>query len=275
MPEMPEVETTRRSLKILVGRTIESIHLSKLAPVETTTPTKICRTLNKTTIITLKRQGKYLLLQNEAGHALVIHLGMSGQLRFFEGNLPSPVKHIHMEIKFTDGSRLRFIDARRFGTLSLAQQVDYQDNPFLARLGPNYDDKNFSTREFIQRCRQHPKLSLKSLTLNQSVAAGLGNIYACEALYRAKLDPRRLVKSTPDRALAKLLHTAREALAQGLTYGGVSMRDYLSGLGHRATMKDFLLVYGREGQLSLDGRGKVHRIIQNARSTFFVPTVQK
>lgn len=275
MPEMPEVETIRRSLQAIIGLKIERIQFSKLAPIETTTPSEIRRTLHHTKLTALKRHGKYLLLQNEIGHALVIHLGMSGQLRFFKENPPPQAKHMHMEIRFTDGSYLRLVDARRFGTLSLTQRANYQDNSFLARLGPNFDDKNFSIEEFIQRCRRHSKLSLKSLTLNQGVAAGLGNIYACEALYRARLDPRRLVKQCSDQALAKLFHAAREALSQGVAYGGVSMRDYLSGLGHQGTMKDFLLVYGREGLLSLDGQGKVYRIIQNARSTFFVPEVQQ
>lgn len=275
MPEMPEVETIRRSLKAIIGLKIERIQFSKLAPIETTTPSKIRRTLHHTKLITLKRHGKYLLLQNEIGHALVIHLGMSGQLLYDRRDYPPLTKHTHMIIKFANDSRLRFVDARRFGTLSLTQRIDYQDNPFLTRLGPDYDDDKLSSKIFIERCRRHPKISLKSLALHQGVAAGLGNIYACESLYRAKLDPRREVQQTSDKKLANFLEAARHTLGQGIHYGGISIRDYVNGLGHRGIMQKFLMVYDREGLSALDGQGKVYRIIQNARSTFFVPKVQK
>lgn len=275
MPEMPEVETTRRSLQKLVGLTVKKIRFSKLAPIETTSAAKIRRHFDSANIAALHRRGKYLLIKNKNDHALVIHLGMSGQLRFFEESVPVPAKHTHLEIHFDNLSVLRFIDARRFGTLSLSTQPNHGDNPFLTRLGPDYDDENLKTKTFIERCRRHPKLSLKSLALNQSVATGLGNIYACESLYLAKLDPRRLVAKTSDKQLTCFLESARQALAQGVHFGGVSMRDYLNGLGHRGVMQDFLQVYDREGKPALDGSGMVKRIVQNARSTFFVPKVQK
>jgi formamidopyrimidine-DNA glycosylase len=180
-----------------------------------------------------------------------------------------------MEINFTDGSLLRFVDARRFGTLSLSQRADGSDNLFLQRLGPDYLAESLSPEKFIAACRRHPGISLKSLTLHQGVVAGLGNIYACEALYGARLDPRRLVRKTRDGQLVDLLNSARDMLAKGIRYGGVSMRDYLDGNGHEGVMKKFLQVYDREGLSSLDGKGRVRRIVQNARSTWFVPSIQK
>lgn len=274
MPELPELETIRRSLKALQGKTIQSVYLSRLAPVETTTPVIIRRAIKNTTIEKINRWGKYLILQTRQSSQLVIHLGMSGQLRLFEKAPPSRLKHTHLELKFTDGSLLRFVDARRFGTLSLSFTKNGQDNPFLQRLGPDYLDPALSSQVFLKQCRRHPKVSLKSLSLNQGVAAGLGNIYACEALYGAKLDPRRLVSQTKDPELIRFLAAARQALKMGIRYGGVSLRDYLDGNGHRGVMKKFLQVYDREGKLSLDGRGQVQRIVQNARSTWFVPGIQ-
>jgi formamidopyrimidine-DNA glycosylase len=275
MPELPEVETIRRSLKFLAGRQIDSLTLSSLAPVETTTPASIRRAFIASTLSQLERRGKYLLLRNLQGTALVIHLGMSGQLRFFPpGHVPRD-PHTHMEMKFSDGSILLYIDPRRFGTLSLSCNPKGTDNPFLARLGPDYDDPHLTEEEFIHRCRRHGGLSLKSLTLHQGVAAGLGNIYACEALYRSGLSPRRRVKRTQDAKLVALLQAAREAIGLGVQHGGSSLRDYFDGLGNRGVMKDFLLVYDREGEMSLDGRGLVKRIVQNGRSTWYCPTVQK
>lgn len=274
MPEMPEVETIRRSLHFLVGRTVRSIRFSPLAPIETVTPRRLKDCLQDKQLQQLQRRGKYLLFRETQGTALVIHLGMTGQLRFFENdkNLPP---HTHAIIEFVEGGVLTFVDPRRFGTLSLSQTKDGQDNPFLSRLGPDYDAEGFSETDFIQRSRRHAGLSLKSLALHQGVAAGLGNIYACEALYRAGLSPKRRVSRTKDAELIAFFHAAREALRIGIENGGSSLRDYLDGMGNRGVMKDFLLVYDREGKMTLDGRGRVKRIVQNARSTWYCPELQK
>jgi formamidopyrimidine-DNA glycosylase len=275
MPELPEVETLRRSLQPLVGRSMARIRFSPLAPVETTTPRAIQDLLQGEMIEGVARWGKYLLISTPSRATLVLHLGMSGQLRFFPDGLANPVPHTHMEITFSDGALLRFIDARRFGTLSLTQTSDHCDNLFLQRLGLDYLDEALTDEKFIVACRRHQGLSLKSLMLHQGIAAGLGNIYACEALYGARLDPRRVVKKTRDEQLIGLLDSARKMLVKGIRYGGVSMRDYLDGNGHEGVMKKFLQVYDREGMPSLDGKGVVRRIVQNARSTWFVPTIQK
>ncbi|HCU25424.1 MAG TPA: DNA-formamidopyrimidine glycosylase [Deltaproteobacteria bacterium] len=275
MPELPEVESIRRSLKLLEGRTIRDVILSPLAPVETTRPAAIRRSLADSTLTALERHGKYLLLRNQAGSALVLHLGMSGRLRFFEAEPPHYPKHTHLRLHFSDASVLVFEDARRFGTLSLSQKPGGGDNAFLSRLGPDYLEGPLSDEEFIARCRRHNGLNLKALALHQGIGAGLGNIYACEALYRAALDPRRGVGRTSDVKLAELLKAARETLRLGIRHGGSSLRDYFDGLGNRGVMKDFLQVYGREGQSTLDGRGMVRRIVQQSRSTWFCPQVQR
>ena len=275
MPELPEVETLRRSLQPLVGRTIAKIRFSALAPVETTQPQLLQNALQGQAVAAVARWGKYLLFRTPSQAALVLHLGMSGQLRFFSETPLEQVPHTHMEVHFSDGSLLRFVDARRFGTLSLTQTLEGTDNLFLQRLGLDFLDPALTEEKFIATCRRHPGLSLKALTLHQGVAAGLGNIYACEALYGARLDPRRKVKKTRDKQLVDLLASARKMLAKGIRYGGVSMRDYLDGNGHEGVMKKFLQVYDREGMVSLDGKGMVRRIVQNARSTWFVPSIQK
>lgn len=275
MPELPEVETLRRSLKPLYGKSVARIRFSPLAPVEATKPRSIQDALQGQDIGEISRWGKYLLIRTASHTALVLHLGMSGQLRFFSDEQTPAAPHTHMEIKFSDGSVLRFADPRRFGTLSLTQSPDGRDNPFLQRLGPDYLDGDLTDSKFIAACRRHSGISLKSLTLHQGIAAGLGNIYACEALYRARLDPRRLVGKTSEEKLITLLSAARRVLDKGIRYGGVSMRDYLDGNGHEGVMKKFLQVYDREGLSSLDGKGKVRRIVQNARSTWFVPSLQR
>ena len=275
MPELPEIETLRRSLTFLKGKTIVKVSLSNVAPLEHSRPQDLKKFLADRGVTELSRWGKYLRLHTDGPYDLVLHLGMSGQFRYWEASDTPHPPHTHMELRFADGSCLRYVDPRRFGTLSLTGTPSGEDNPFLAHLGPNYDDPQFTAEVFMERARRHPGLSLKNLTLHQGVAAGLGNIYVCESLYRAGLDPRRLVRKTKDDALARLLDSARHCVAQGIHYGGTTFRDYLDGLGHRGKMKDFLQVYDREGLITLDGRGRVRRITQNARSTFFCPKVQK
>ncbi len=275
MPELPEVETIRSSLRVIEGKRISSIQFSKLAPIETTQPQAILRTLKNSILKKLERRGKYLLFKNQEDHSLVLHLGMSGQLRYQKEDSQENDHHIHMRIGFEDGSILIFRDPRRFGTLSLTKEPNGKDNLFLTRLGPDYLSPELSEELFIQRCRKHPGLNLKALTLHQGISAGLGNIYACESLYRAKLDPRKKVAKTKDHRLIDLLTAAREVLLLGIEHGGSSLRDYFDGLGNRGVMKNFLQVYDREGELTLDGKGKVKRIVQQGRSTFFAPEVQK
>ncbi len=282
MPELPEVETLRRSLSPVCQKTISKISFSKLAPIETTTPAAIIRVLTGATITQLDRWGKYLLIRTDRQNALVVHLGMTGQLRlvksphppFFKGG-KKEIPHIHMEIIFQDGDLLRYRDTRRFGTISLAQTEDGLDNRFLQRLGPDCLKPDLNVKEYIERCRRHPGLDLKAVTLNQGIAAGLGNIYACEALYRAQLSPKRRVQRLKDAELARLFVAMRETLQLGIQHGGTTLRDYLDGLGNRGKMKDFLLVYDREGLPTLDGRGLVRRITQGNRSTWYCPDVQK
>lgn len=273
MPELPEIESIRRSLLFLEGHSLQKLELSALAPVEHSPRPDILKAFKQTQIVKISRRAKYLLLENKEQTKLVIHLGMSGKLLYYE-KLPDPLpSHTHVSFHFENKSVLLYIDPRRFGTLSLSHNAS--DNPFLNRLGPDYDDPTFKAEQFIIHSRRHPKIELKTLCLHQSVAAGLGNIYACEALYLAKLSPLRLVKNTKDSELEKIFHAARQVLQLGIEKGGSSLKDYIDGLGNRGVMKDFLQVYDREDQTTLDGKGKVIRITQQSRSTWYCPEVQR
>lgn len=275
MPELPEVESIRRSLLFLEGSTLQKLQFSSLAPIEHSSAAQLKKKLQRTRLQQILRRGKYLLLKNHEGKSLVIHLGMSGQLLYFEKIPSSLPKHSHAILSLEKEAGLIYIDARRFGTLSWSEEAQGRDNPFLSRLGPDYDDLEFKFLDYLSRCRQHSGLSLKSLCLHQGVAAGLGNIYACETLYWARLDPRRAVAKTSDAELEKLFYAARQVLQIGIEKGGSSLKDYLDGRGNRGVMKNFLQVYDREAQNTLDGAGKVIRISQNNRSTWFCPELQK
>ncbi|HEX5033968.1 MAG TPA: bifunctional DNA-formamidopyrimidine glycosylase/DNA-(apurinic or apyrimidinic site) lyase [bacterium] len=275
MPELPEVETIRRSLLFLEGRSIAALSFSRLAPIETTRPEALVNNFQGRKLGKLERRGKYLLIGNEEGAALVLHLGMSGRLQFFAAAPARVDKHAHMVFEFEDGSRLIYQDPRRFGTLSLSLRRERDDNAFLCRLGPDFLAEDWNAADFVARCRRHPGIDLKALTLHQGVAAGLGNIYACEALYRAGLSPRRRVRRAKDAELSRLWEAARATLRLGIEMGGSSLRDYFDGLGNRGVMKEYLQVYDREGMRTLDGRGTVRRIVQQGRSTWYSPELQR
>ena len=275
MPELPEVETIRRSLQTLIGRRCKNLWLSDLAPVETTRPLQLRQRLEGRTVAAIERRGKYLLLTVDGGASLVIHLGMSGRLLFRQRPTLPHAKHTHMVITFEDQGELSLTDARRFSTFSLADDPSGRGNLFLQRLGPDALDPSLTPEQFCERARRHPGLSLKNLLLNQSVIAGLGNIYACEALYTAALSPKRRVRRTNTAELQGLFRAIGIILQRGIQHGGTTLRDYIDGRGNRGKMKDFLQVYGRDGMTTLDGRGRVKRIVQTQRSTWFSPEVQR
>lgn len=272
MPELPEVETIRRSLQPLIGATIRALQLSPVAPLKNCAASAVAE-LAQRTVVGLHRRGKFLLVALDRASHLVLHLGMSGQLRMLAADMPL-ARHTHLRITFEDRRELRYIDPRRFGGIGLCQSATGEDFPGIARLGPELNDARFTPDVFVAHCRRHPLLNLKALCLDQRILAGLGNIYACEALYCAALSPTRLVRDTPDDALARLLAGARRALQLGIDQGGTTLKDYVDGLGHRGKMQDFLQVYDREGRHTLDGRGSVVRITQQGRSTWWCPEVQ-
>lgn len=272
MPELPEVECTRKTLMGLENLKIKSVYLSQVAPIKHAQKSDILKKSKGAQISSIYRKAKYLFFVLDEKHELIIHLGMSGKL-LIEKN-EARHKHCHLELLLNDQSKLRFIDPRRFGIISFIEFQKWPDHPYAKNMGPDYLERSLSDKKFIERCRRHPKINLKSLCLNQSVAAGLGNIYACESLYDAKLNPQRLIQNCSDEDLKRLYQSAKKILRLGIKKGGSTLRDYVNGQGHRGKMKDFLKVYDREDQESLDKKGKVLRFTQQGRSTFWVPEVQ-
>ncbi len=273
MPELPEVETIRRSLTALVGAQVRTVRMTKQIPLcGISARTLRSRLINaKCTAIT--RRGKYLLLCLSTDQALLLHLGMSGRLDLLPSNQresPRP-KHCHLELIFSDGQRLRYVDPRRFGKVSWWKRGEPQK--LLDRLGMEYDDERMTSQLFIAACRGHPGITIKSLLLRQDVIPGIGNIYACEILYEARIDPRSKVGELSDEQLRRLLTAIRVLLKRGIRYGGTTLRDYRTGDGTMGKMQHYLQVYGRDGR-TRDGKQQVSKIVQQGRSTWFAPKVQ-
>ncbi|MBS1837086.1 MAG: bifunctional DNA-formamidopyrimidine glycosylase/DNA-(apurinic or apyrimidinic site) lyase [Actinobacteria bacterium] len=280
MPELPEVETIRRQLSPkLLGRTITAAWAFDSPKFDEASLAV------GTTITSLRRRGKYLLVElsspETAASELVIHLGMTGRLTVTPpttGDEPGTTaveaadRHLRARWSFEDGSTLRFHDVRRFGRVAVVRSGHYEQLPTLASLGPEPDDEAFDAehlRSAVNGGRRH----VKTVLLSQRTVAGVGNIYADEALWRSGVDPRarRLTRV----AALRLRDAVREVIAQGIASGGTTLRDYRDADGNRGTNQDQLDCYGRQGEpCHRCGTTIVHAVV-DARSTSWCPHCQR
>jgi len=248
MPELPEVETTRRGIEPhLLGRAISVVTLraGKLRfPLEQS----LCSILPGRTFSEVCRRGKYLLL-NMTGGTLLIHLGMSGHLHLSAQGSPAG-KHDHFELVLDDGNLLRLNDPRKFGAV-LWLEADPRCHPLLAGLGPEPLDDDFSPAYLYEISRKRT-VAVKLLLMNSRIVVGVGNIYANEALFHAGIIPQRPVGSLSLAECGQLVAAVKEVLSEALVRGGTSLRDYVNVDGNPGYFGLNLKVYGREGEGCLD-----------------------
>ncbi|MZP29872.1 DNA-formamidopyrimidine glycosylase [Heliobacterium undosum] len=277
MPELPEVETVRRSLAgRITGLTIEKVEL-RLPKIAIALPgTLFTDALGGRRIIELGRRGKYLLLHLDGDETLVIHLRMTGRLihlRPEERGAPEPA-HTHAVFFLDDGSLLRYTDVRQFGTLTLMATAAALQQPGKGRLGPEPLAEDFSFPDFRNALAKR-KTKLKPLLLDQSFLAGLGNIYADEALARAGLHPDRTADALDDEESRRLYDCIRTVLQEGIDAKGTSFRDYVDGEGRKGEFQEKLWAYGRERNPCRRCGGEIVREKRAGRSTHFCPRCQK
>jgi formamidopyrimidine-DNA glycosylase len=276
MPELPEVEVTRRSIATrLHGARVRSASVGKPLrwPLGIATEALVGATLGATT-----RRGKYLWLPLEraadAGSGgLLLHLGMSGSLGLSDA--PGPAgPHDHFEL-VTSGGTLRLTDPRRFGAVVWSEAIDAAPAAtLLARLGPEPFDPALTPLS-MHAALQRRRAPIKQVLLAGDVVVGAGNIYACEALHRAGIDPRTRAERISRPRAEKLLLAIRETLARALELGGSTLRDFRDAHGLSGAFQDETRVYGREGQACPRCGTPVRRVVQAQRSTFFCPGCQK
>jgi formamidopyrimidine-DNA glycosylase len=254
MPELPEVETVARDLRPqLAGRRIESVQLTRDPAirgrlVRYPNPTEFVRSLRGRTIRAVERRGKYLVMPlDENGQRLVVHLGMTGHLRVWEPE-EAPVKHTHFRALLDSGLELRYDDPRQFGRLLLGTQEDLvAGGAFPAKLGPEPIHGDLTEAEFdrIVKSRRRP---IKSALLDQSFLAGVGNIYADEACFRAGIRPSRWTHRLTARERRSLYSAIQEVLENSIAARGSSIINYVDAFGVRGGNQEKLLVYGRSGE---------------------------
>ena len=268
MPELPEVETTVRGLaRVLQGRRIERVE-TRRPDLRRDFPVDLGQRLTGSQVVGLRRRAKYGLIDTDRGDTLVFHLGMSGRWRVD----PSEVeKHDHFIMDTDDGRRVALNDPRRFGSLDLVPTNELAAWPAIGALGP--EPLDLDARE-LKRGLAGRTAAIKLLLLDQGIVAGLGNIYVCEALYRAGIHPRRAGGSVSLDRLKRLVPAIHDVLAEAIEAGGSTLRDFASPDGELGYFSKRFSVYDREGQPCACG-GTVKRIVQGGRSTFYCAKCQR
>lgn len=271
MPELPEVETTRRSLepaltaKRIVGLTVRDRRLRWPVPAD------LDRKATGARVLRLSRRAKYLLIETDRG-VLVFHLGMSGTLR----TVPATTavgKHDHLDIAIEGGTLLRFTDPRRFGSVHWVEG-DPELHPLLARLAPEPLTDAFDGT-YLHGITRGRTVSIKQLLMNGTLVTGVGNIYASEALHRAGINPKTPARRLSRARCARLASAVRETLGQAILAGGSTLRDYVDGTGAPGCFQQQYAVYERAGEPCPRCGATVRVVRQGQRSTYYCPRCQR
>jgi|SRR5579871_494931 formamidopyrimidine-DNA glycosylase len=292
MPELPEVETVRRGLEpAMDGEHFVKVEVHR-ADLRWPLPKDFAARLTGKTVTGLGRRAKYLLADLSSGDVLLMHLGMSGSFHVFAEKdkhlgryyheRRKHVAHDHVVFHMSSGVTVTFNDPRRFGSMKLVSRRNLDSEPLLKGLGPEPLGNEFDSAILARICKGK-KTSLKAALLDQRVVAGLGNIYVCEALHRARLSPQRQAstiadrKGQPNERAVRLVDGIKSVLQAAIKDGGSSLRDHRLTDGELGMFQHNFRVYDREGQpcRTPDCRGTVKRIVQSGRSTFYCPVCQK
>ena len=279
MPELPEVETVRRGLQPhLLGRRIARVD-QRRPDLRWPMPLDLVQVLTGARVTDLRRRSKYILADLDRDATLLMHLGMSGRMRIegeglgqFHHDASILPQHDHLVLTTEDGTRITLNDARRFGAVDL---VRGDGHPLLAALGPEPLDEDFTPARLAVALAGR-RTPIKAALLDQRTVAGLGNIYVCEALFRAGIHPGRAAGRIGTDRIARLHGAIREVLVQAIEAGGSSLRDHRQTSGELGYFQHSFRVYGREGQPCLRPgcTGTVRRIAQGGRSTWYCPACQ-
>ena len=278
MPELPEVETTVRGLaSVFEGRKLAQV-LVKRPDLRIPFPKGLAQSLTGRRIERVSRRAKYICLHLDDGKVVLAHLGMSGRMAITTPKT-KPGRHDHVVFDTEEGHRVLFNDPRRFGLLTLTSETDLDGHKLLARMGPDPLDDAF-TPDVLSAALAVKNTVIKAALLDQHIIGGLGNIYVCEALYRAGISPRRQARTVVGKRSKRLVWAIKGVLSEAIAAGGSSIRDYIQPNGELGYFKFSWNVYGREGEPC---RSKSHgdkdimvkRIVQSGRSTFYCSRCQR
>ncbi len=271
MPELPEVETTRRGIaQAVTGQRIASVEVRE-PRLRWRLPDDFATHLALQKVCEVRRRAKYLLLDLDRG-TLIVHLGMSGSLRVLPASTPL-LKHDHVDLVLESGDCLRFNDPRRFGSMHYTNE-DPARHVLLRKLAPEPLDDAFDADYLIAKARGR-KVAIKQFIMNGNLVVGVGNIYASEALFRARIKPTRGAGRVKHDELAKLVKAIKAVLTAALRAGGTTLRDYVNAEGTPGYFRQKLFVYERAGEPCRVCKTKIKQLRSGQRSTYYCPKCQK
>lgn len=283
MPELPEVETVRRGLTpAMQGQVIVRADVNR-PDLRWPFPENMADRLTGATITALRRRSKYVLADLDSGETLIIHLGMSGRMTVsgdplgqFHHDHPATEKHDHVVFHMGNGARVTFNDARRFGAMDLAPTDDLENHWLIKPIGPEPLGNAFDETYLANRLAGK-NTPIKTALLDQRIIAGLGNIYVCEVLFRAQINPKRKAGALSRARVASMVPIIREVLSEAIEAGGSSLKDYRQADGELGYFQHGFRAYDREGEpcQTLSCTGTIARIVQSGRSTFYCPKCQR
>lgn len=270
MPELPEVETSRRGIAPWIENQDVSRVIVRQNKLRWPVASEIEQVLPGQTIRSLRRRAKYLLIGTDAGTAM-LHLGMSGSLRIIDTGMPAGI-HDHVDIEFGSGKALRFRDPRRFG--SLLWSNDPYEHPLLRNLGPEPFDDVFDGK-YLREVARGRRVSIKQFLMNAAVVVGVGNIYASESLFVAAIHPKRQAGRIALHRMESLANAVKTVLGKAIEAGGTTLRDFHGGDGEPGYFQRQLEVYGRADEPCLRCRRPISMIVLGQRSTYYCKNCQR
>ena len=271
MPELPEVETTRRGIApLLEGSLVRHVNVRE-ARLRQPIPGDINKILANKRLLAVERRAKYLLFRFTDGY-LIVHLGMSGSLRIVSHDTDYK-KHDHVDIAFSGKRHLRFHDPRRFG-LMLWTTEPIAEHALISHLGPEPWDEMFNAK-YLHRLARSRRVAIKNFIMDGKVVVGVGNIYASEALFRAGVHPNRAAGKVSLARFEKIEHAIRTVLEEALSVGGTTLRDFVNSDGEPGYFRLQLKVYGRAGELCQCKRATIRQLVIGQRSSFYCPKCQR
>ena len=274
MPELPEVETVKEGLKQnIINKTISNVNISD-KNLRFPYPDNFTQNLISATVKDIRRRARYLFIELSNKKILIIHLGMSGKLNYFNHEHQKKAKHDHILINFSDNTSLIYNDTRRFGFADISELGEINNHKMIKNLGPEPLSDDFN-KKYLKNILKNKNMNIKTAMMDNKIVVGVGNIYINESLFLSTICPKRNANSLTNIEIEKLIQNIKSILTRAIKSGGSTLRDYVNLTGDIGNFQFDFKVYGRYNEECTNCKNSISRIKQNGRSTFYCNKCQK